>query len=200
MIEKDRIMSGLLFENFLKEAEKKITLIEEEKVKTSSQSLLKYTQLNVQRMKRILKTYTPSTEISEVVSDISGKQIWMVITEDWCGDSAQNLPYIYLISRLNSNIVFRIIERDKNQDIMDLYLTKGGRSIPKLVVFDDNMNELFQWGARPKEAQDLFTKMKSEEIEKEKIVEQLHLWYGRNRGKALESEFVELLKIKAAQK
>lgn len=200
MIKKDRILSGLFFDNFLEEAENKVTSIGNENNESSSRALLEYTKLNVQRMKRIIKSYSPSVEIKDVVAQISEKQIWMVITEDWCGDSAQNLPYIYLISKLNSNIVLRIIERDVNLDIMDLYLTNGGRSIPKLVAFDDNMNELFQWGARPQEAQDMFMKMKSEGIEKDKLVEQLHLWYGRNRGKALESEFVDLLKIKAAQK
>jgi len=34
---------------------------------------------------------------------------------------------------------------------MDKYLTNGGRVIPKLVAFDKDMNELFQWGPRPEE-------------------------------------------------
>lgn len=38
---------------------------------------------------------------------------------------------------------------------MDLHLTNGGRAIPKLIVFDENDNKIFQWGPRPVEAQNL---------------------------------------------
>jgi hypothetical protein len=118
----------------------------------------------------------------------------MVISEAWCGDSAQNLPYIAKIAECNPLINLRIILRDSNLDIMDLYLADGkSRSIPKLVAFDEDGNELFQWGARPKEAQELVTRLKNEGMEKEKFLEQLHLWYGRDRGRTLENELKIIL-------
>lgn len=46
-------------------------------------------------------------------------------------------------------------------------------------------------GPRPKFAQDLVNQLKSEGF-KEKFNEQLHLWYGRNRGKELELEMINL--------
>jgi len=88
----------------------------------------------------------------------------------------------------------RIILRDSNLDIMDLYLTDGkSRSIPKLVAFDEQGNELFQWGARPRQAQELVNRLRSEGMSKEIFLEQLHLWYGRDRGKSLESELKEII-------
>jgi hypothetical protein len=118
----------------------------------------------------------------------------MVITETWCSDSAQNLPIIAKAAELNDKIDLRILLRDSNTDIIDHYLTNGkSRSIPILVAFDSDGNELFKWGPRPDTAKTLVTNLKSDGFSKEEFNHQLHLWYGRNRGKEFESELVELL-------
>ncbi len=154
-------------------------------------------KLNLHRMKRIQKTFKPNEEIKELISKIDKPQTWLVITEDWCGDSAQNIPYFFEYSKLNSLINFKIILRDENLDLLDSYFSSGNpKSIPKVIGFDENGNEFFVWGARPKVAQDLVMQLKSEGFEKEEFNKKLHLWYGRNRGKELEKEIVELLKVK----
>jgi hypothetical protein len=151
-------------------------------------------KLNYQRSSRIIRTHKTDDNLCHLINKISSPQLWMVITEDWCGDSAQNLPYIVKISECNTKINLRILLRDQNIDIMDLYLTNGKtRSIPKLVVFNEKGDELFQWGPRPKEAQELVMKLKSEGLSIENYISQLHLWYGRNRGKSLEQEFTQLI-------
>jgi hypothetical protein len=118
----------------------------------------------------------------------------MVITEDWCGDSAQNLPIFASLASLNKNIDLRIVLRDENPDIMNHYLTNGiSRSIPILVVFDKSGNELFRWGPRPEEARELVDELKSQGYEKKEFLEKLHLWYARNRGKNTETELTDSL-------
>jgi hypothetical protein len=77
---------------------------------------------------------------------------------------------------------------------MDNYLTNGTRSIPKLVSFDEEGNEIFQWGARPKAAQELVTDLKTQGFEKKYYLEKLHSWYARNRGSDIEKEILQLLK------
>lgn len=152
-------------------------------------------KLNLHRMTRIEKYYTVYEELKNLISNITRPQTWMIISETWCGDSAQNIPYIAKIVELNSNIDLRIIIRDENPDIMDLYLTNGSRSIPILVAFDENGRELFRWGPRPKEAKKLFIELKAQGHEKSYILEKLHLWYGRNRGMDLELELTEKIKL-----
>ncbi|MFA7290562.1 MAG: thioredoxin family protein [Melioribacteraceae bacterium] len=173
----------------------------EEKVNSDSSSLegeelekYNYTKLNLQRTSRVHKTYKVSEELKTVLSKINKPQLWMVLTESWCGDSAQNLPYIAMISEASDKIDLRILERDANLEIMDQYLTNGiSRSVPKLIAFDSEGNEIFQWGPRPVEAQKIVENAKLNNLPKEKFIEELHLWYGRNRGKAIETEFFELL-------
>lgn len=149
-------------------------------------------KLNFYRINRMLKTYIPSEEIVTLINKIQKPQTWLVISEDWCGDSAQNLAVFYLLSKLNSNIDLIIIDRDENDNIMNLYLTNGTRSIPKVIGFNKEGNELFQWGPRPLEGQKIVDNSRKEGIEKSKYLEMLHLWYAKNKGKALEDELVKI--------
>ncbi|MFH0733598.1 MAG: thioredoxin family protein [bacterium] len=191
---KDKIkQNGLTYPKFVNQIEQKINNTITDSLNDEEKHLFEYTKLNYQRMTRINKTYKINNTLCSLLTKISIPQVWMVITEDWCGDSAQNFPYIYKFSECNPLITFTVLQRDNNLEVMDLFLTNGTRSIPKLVVFDQNDNILFQWGARPKEAQDLVTNWKNEGIPKEEFLEKLHLWYGRNRGKAIEQEFINLL-------
>jgi hypothetical protein len=165
------------------------TLNEEQK------ELWEYKKLNLQRSSRIDKTYTVSDELKSVIMNIKNKQLWMVITEGWCGDSAQTLPHIVKMAELNPNIELKILLRDKNLDIMDLYLTNGTRSIPVLVIFDEAGNELLKWGPRTKVLQEQMIQWKSEGIVKPELYEKLHLWYARNKGKEIEAEFIKILSV-----
>lgn len=150
-------------------------------------------KLNFHRTLRLMKTFTPSKEMIDVVSSISTLQTWMIITETWCGDSAQSVPIITQVASINDKINLRIVFRDEKLNIMDNYLTDGSRSIPKLVVFDEEDKELFQWGPRPANAQNLVKRLKQEGHEKSEINKQLHLWYAKNRGLEIEKELLELI-------
>ena len=155
--------------------------------------IFNYTKLNYQRSNRIEKTFVPSNELTELMTRFNSPQTWMVITENWCGDSAQNLPYIAKLAELNDNVNLKIVLRDSNAEIMDKYLTNGSKSIPIMVVFDELGNELFKWGPRPQKAKEELILLKKQGIEKPELYEKLHLWYGRNRGQELIEELTELL-------
>ena len=64
--------------------------------------------------------------------------MWIVITENWCGDSAQKLPYMGKIASLNQKIVLKIIPRDSNTDIMNNYLANRTISNSILISFDED--------------------------------------------------------------
>ncbi len=184
---------GISFEQFNDQADAYSIDIDESSLDEVAKKKLGFTKLNQRRTYRILKTYNVSEKIKEAVSKIAEPQIWMILTEDWCGDSAQNLPYLHKISQLNDHIDLKLLYRDDNLEIIDQYLTNGGRAIPKLVMFDKNGNELFQWGPRPEEAKKLVAQWKAEGDTADQFNEKLHLWYGRNRGKAFEDDFLKLL-------
>jgi hypothetical protein len=162
-----------------------------------SEEYLHYSNLNVQRMSRLDRTTKLDEALIENISNISEKQTWLILTEAWCGDAAQNIPVIQKMAELNENIEVKLILRDENLEIMDAYLTNGGRSIPKLIAFNlETQEELFTWGPRPQNAQELFMDFKTNpngrtyadfSIEMQK-------WYAKDRTKSLQDEFVELLR------
>ena len=154
---------------------------------------LEFTKLNLHRTGRISRTWQPSADLAGLLARLNTKQTWLVLTEPWCGDSAQCLPCLVTMAEQQPDITVRLVLRDENLDLMDRYLTNGSRSIPRLVAFDTEGNELFQWGPRPAAAQEVFQAAKDEGLEKPDILERLHLFYGRNRGVALDAEFVTLL-------
>lgn len=192
--EDKRPHNGIDYPDFMENTKKVLESENPEKLDEKQLQMYNYKKINFQRSSRVHKTYKVDEEIKSLISKISKPQLWMVITEDWCGDSAQNLPYLFLLSELSDNITFKIIPRDENLDIMDLYLTNGGsRSIPKLVSFDENGNELFQWGPRPKVAQENVKKWKSEGQDSNQFANSLHLWYAKDKGEHLISEFKYLI-------
>jgi hypothetical protein len=155
---------------------------------------IEFTKLNLHRSQRIARTWQPSGELASLLQIITEPEQWLVLTEPWCGDSAQCLPCVAVMAEHQPNIALHVLPRDVNLDIMDQFLTDGKRSIPVVVMFDASGREVGRWGPRPAEAQAVFEAAKAEGLEKPGILERLHLWYGRNRGAALDAEFCTLLK------
>ncbi len=152
-----------------------------------------YTKLNFQRSSRIDRTYKVSDELAAKLGSLTEPQFWLIITEPWCGDSAQILPGLIKMAECSEHITLRMLLRDQNPDIIDQYLTNGGRAIPKLIAFDESGHETFTWGPRPQEAQQIMIDGKAEGLEKEDIYKKMHLWYARNKQKAVESEIGAIL-------
>lgn len=152
-----------------------------------------FAKLNLHRIGRIRRTWHPSEELASLHARIDVPQFWMALTEPWCGDSAHSLPCLEILADSSPNITIRYVLRDDNPGIMDKYLTGGKRSIPLLVAFDTGGDQLFRWGPRPAEAQDVFDEATADGLERPAKLEKLHLFYGRSRGRALDGEMVAVL-------
>ncbi len=185
--------SGLLYHEYIQKTVDEISGIKIEGISESELKRLNIKSLNVQRNSRITRHYKPGDELSRILKGISDPQLWMVITESWCGDSGQNLPYIAVMAAQNPLINLKIILRDSNPDVMDQFLTNGTRSIPILAAYSESGDELFRWGPRPESAVGLINLCKSEGLEKPEWTEKLHHWYAKNKGVELEREFINLI-------
>lgn len=161
-----------------------------------SDQLIQFTALNLKRMERLNKTIEIEDSVLDTLVSIEGNQIWYVIAEVWCGDCAQNLPFIGKIAELSNGLIdLRIIQRDENPEWMDKYHTNGAKSIPKLISFNVFGQELFTWGARPKPAQEILNdwKLNPEGRSWDAFEKQLHTWYANDKTKTQQHEFIEIL-------
>ena len=158
-----------------------------------SEDLTNYSMLNDRRMKRLDKTIKISEETIQEFQKVKRPQTWLVLTEGWCGDAAQSLPILNKIASYTANIDLKIVLRDENLDLMDLFLTNGGRSIPKLIALDKDNNVLDFWGPRPTIA----AKMVADYKEKNgtldpQFKQDLQVWYNKDKGKSVQNDFVNL--------
>lgn len=168
--------------------------------------LLDFTRLNLKRMERIPKQVELDHTVQEKLLMLPEGLTWVVLVEGWCGDVAQNLPIISMMADATDKVDLKLLWRDENLEVMDRYLTNGGRSIPKLVALrSEDLEELGTWGPRPEPVQEEILRIKEEykEHPKKEMVEALHQrmhkWYAEDKGKTLQEEFVTLLEEWAQQ-
>lgn len=159
-----------------------------------SEAMIEYTKLNEHRMSRLDKTIELDDELVSRLKKMPCGIRWVLLTEAWCGDAAQNVPILNKMAEASPSIELRLLLRDEHLDIMDQYLTNGGRSIPKLIILDEDMNEIGTWGPRPKEIQDMVMENKRTSnmpySEFSKVVQK---WYAQNKGKELQREMIEVM-------
>jgi|LauGreDrversion4_2_1035121.scaffolds.fasta_scaffold232523_2 hypothetical protein len=156
--------------------------------------LLEYAKLNIQRMERIYKTVVISDELANKIKAINEKQTWICITEGWCGDAAQSLPLFARLAELNSNISLKMVLRDENLDLIDRYLTNGGRAIPVVIALQDD-KQIWKWGPRPASLQIIVDEFKQNPtVTFEELKTQLHTWYAKNKTVDQQNELIKLIK------
>jgi len=166
-----------------------------------SEAMFNYGKLNRQRMRRLEKTIKLNESLKGKARRNNRKMIWLIITEGWCGDAAQNIPVIEKIAAENTNIETRYVLRDENLELMDKYLTYGARSIPKLIALDaETFEEIGVWGPRPQAAMDYFFEMKAQGLEKPQMMENMQRWYLQDGERSLQAEIETLLEQWAGKK
>lgn len=159
-----------------------------------SEDLTNYSLLNDKRMKRLDKTIKIIDDTKQFLKTIKTPQTWVVLTEGWCGDAAQNLPVIHKMAEVNSNINLQLVLRDENLELMDLFLTNGGRSIPKLIALDEELNILYTWGPRPQTATNMVLDYKTKHGYLDAQFKQdLQVWYNKDKGESIQNDFKELI-------
>lgn len=100
----------------------------------------------------------------------------LAIVEDWCTDAQRGLPVVAKIAGA-SGMELRVFYRDKNPDIMNLYLNQGKfQSIPVFAFFSKNLRPLCHWIERPAAAsrfmQEMATELSSRKLSDEEIREE----------------------------
>ena len=161
-----------------------------------SESLTNYSKLNEARMNRLDKTVKISEEVISKLQNLDNHYFWLVISEGWCGDAAQILPILNKMAHdSNKKIDLRIVFRDENTELMDHYLTNGGRAIPKVIIVCKEAGIVrADWGPRPKGASELMENYKKEfGVIDEKIKTDLQLWYLADKGISVQEELIEIM-------
>ena len=165
----------------------------ESTTKNGSEDLVSYSKLNNSRMKRLDKTTKLDDSVVNKFSSIDKKITWVLLSEGWCGDAAQNLPVINKLAETNSNINLRIVLRDENPELMNEFLTNGNQAIPKLIQLE-NEKVTKTWGPRPTIATKMVVDYKAKHGQLDAdFKKDLQVWYNKNKNENVIEDLSELI-------
>lgn len=160
-----------------------------------SEALTNYSMLNDRRMKRLDKTLKVNGAVAEKFANTETNVTWLVLTEGWCGDAAHSIPVMNKLAELNEGIDLKIVLRDDHDELMNNFLTNGGKSIPKLVAIDKETKEVLNtWGPRPSTATQMVNEYKAQHGSLDpEFKEDLQIWYNKNKGVNIAEDLSNIL-------
>lgn len=172
------------------------SIIDENKTTGPNQSeeLTHYTKMNFKRTKRWLGKGQLLSPVISFLNENKKDTKWIVITEAWCGDAAHIVPFLQMMADASDRIDIRFVLRDANLDLMDEFLTNGGRAVPKLICLDDQGQVLFEWGPRPEELQEWYMETKEQNLSFDEVKIELQKWYNNDKGQKIQKEVLDLMK------
>ena len=189
---------GLRYDEYREDWRRRIEDEPPEGADPSERRMHHYLNYNWDRQADVHEAYAPSEAVQTAVEAIDEPQLWMVLTEPWCGDSAFFLPVIAEAAALNDKVTLRVLLRDDNLDIMDQYLTGGSRSIPKLVAFSEGGDELFTWGPRPEGARQRFAALQEQYEDKTELIAELLDYYSDGGWREADEELAAAIRSTVA--
>lgn len=160
-----------------------------------SEDYIDYTKLNDMRMKRLEKTIKIPDDLKNRLLQFKGKVTWLVLVESWCADGAQVLPIIHKIAELNDGIRLKVVLRDDNETLMDQFLTNGARAIPKLIMIDNDTDDVLgTFGPRPSAVAKIVEEYKRMHGKvTPEFKEELQRWYNNDKGLTIMEDLLALI-------
>jgi len=171
----------------------------EQKIKELQQSsseedrrFLEYYQLGLTRMHRVGKTYRPDEKQLKRFSEKGFRGKILIISEGWCGDAAMIVPVVH---RFFGDECVRMVYRDENEELISQYLTNGGKSIPIVLILDQEENVTSHWGPRPAHGMELLKKYKNspQTYTADDFHNELQVYYTKNKGLDIVEEILDMI-------
>ena len=104
-------------------------------------------------------------EEQKFFSGVTGVKYVMMLAENWCGDVHRNSPLIAHIVDAIPGAELRVFFRDQVPDLRDTFLNNGYQSIPVVVFFDKDWNEIGRWIERSHPATNKAALIRSKTLE-----------------------------------
>jgi Thioredoxin len=116
----------------------------------------------------------------------------LIVTEDWCSDSVQTVPYIHSALKERQWIMIRIVNSTVGRPIMEAHRTPDDRAAtPTVVALDEHNRFVGAWVERPAELQALVLEQQKVRMRRE-VTEIKTKWYEKDAGRSTVSEVMDL--------
>ena len=149
---------------------------------------------NTELWKQIYERVEIADEVLQELQGCQGKWYLLVLSEDWCSDAGNLVPVVACLARDAHNLDLRVLARDENLDIMDTHLTNGrSRSIPVVILLDEDFVEKGWWGPRPGPIQKWFME-KGINMTSPERSKHTRRYYAKDKGRTMVSEIMDLIR------
>ena len=122
------------------------------------------------------------------------KRRLLVVTEDWCSDSANTVPYIArLVDGAPERLEIRLINSQLGKTLMEAHRTPDGRAAtPTVVVLGADGRVIGAWTERPSSVQTWFLEKQNTTMQKA-LHDELLAWYAKDAGTTTVAEIADIL-------
>lgn len=184
--------NAVSFDKYVVNTEK-IASLDSDSLSPEEKSMQAHYQMGSRRMNRIRKSYQPDESLIKKweKSNFDGKIL--IISEGWCADASMIVPVVGLFFKDKNEV--RVVYRDENPELIDMFLTNGGRAIPIILILDKDENVIGHWGPRPAYGKELLRRHKEnpEEYPKDRFHSDVQVYYTKNKGFDIINEILELI-------
>lgn len=130
------------------------------------------------------------------VQHLGARRRLLIVAEDWCGDSANTLPYVARLAESAPEVLdLRIVDSSAGRPVMEAHRTPDGRAAtPTVVLLDETGTFLAAWVERPSALQKWYIEQQ-DLLSQRDLLDQKYKWYKEDQGKSAIREIVELLTL-----
>lgn len=118
----------------------------------------------------------------------------LVVAEDWCGDSANTIPYLGTFAdSAGGKLEIRIINSVDGRWVMERYRTGDGRAAtPTVVILDEQGEAAGCWVERPSELAGWMREQRGK-LSQDELLKQKYAWYDDDQGQSTLREILDLI-------
>jgi hypothetical protein len=137
---------------------------------------------------------TVSAALITRMRTLPDKRRLLIVTEDWCADSASTIPYIArLVDGAPERLEIRLIDSHLGKAVMEAHRTPDGRAAtPTVVVLGADGRVIGVWTERPPSLQIWFLEKQKTTMQKP-LHDELLEWYAKDAGKTTVAEIADIL-------
>lgn len=123
----------------------------------------------------------------------------LVVAEDWCGDSANTIPYLATFAdSAAGKLLIRIVNSTDGKWVMERHRTEDGRAAtPTVVILDAEGAEVGCWVERPRELAGWMRENRSK-LSHGDLLEKKYAWLDEDRGRSTVREILDQIEQAAA--
>lgn len=146
------------------------------------------------------RSATVDPAVIERVRTLPGRRRLVAVAEDWCGDSANTIPYVAkLVDAVPDRLSLQIVNSVAGKALMEAHRTPDGRAAtPTVAVLDEEGRLLGVWVERPSALQVWYLEQQ-EKLTHGELTRRKMTWYRDDAGKSTVAEVVSVME-KAADR